>query len=71
MKRITVTITDEQCDRLAREARRRHLSISEIVREKLDTSAPAIPGFLGIADKALPYDASEVDEELDKTFGRA
>lgn len=70
MKRITVSITDEQSERLCREARRRHLTVSELVREKLDSPA-TVPGFLGIGDKELPYDASEVDEQLDKTFGRA
>lgn len=69
MKRITVTVTDEQVERLGREARRRHISVSELVREKLEPPV-ALPGFLGIADKPLPYDASQVDAELDKTFGR-
>ena len=73
MKRITVTITEEQSERLSREAHRRRVSVSELVRERLDASneePPIVPGFLGLADKHLPYDSSEIDAELDKTFGR-
>ncbi|MFN8617813.1 MAG: ribbon-helix-helix protein, CopG family [Dehalococcoidia bacterium] len=69
MKRITVTITDEQNERLGREARRRRVSVSELVREKLEAPVE-LPGFLGIADQQLPYDSAEVDSELAKTFGR-
>lgn len=69
MKRITISLTDDQNERLCREARRREMSLSELIREKLESPTP-LPGFVGIADKKLHYDASQVDEELDRTFGR-
>lgn len=70
MRRITVTITDAQGERLSREARRRRISVSELVREKLEAPLE-LPGFLGIADTELSYDASQVDAELERTFVRA
>jgi hypothetical protein len=74
MKRVTITIADEQHERLCAEARQRGLSMSELIRERLDDHREArrrrIPGFVGLVDKQLPYTAEQVDDELAKTFGR-
>lgn len=73
MKRITVTVTDEQHERLCMEAHRRRLGISELVRERIDSSLPpagTLPGFVGLANTPLPYEARDMDAELAKTFGR-
>jgi ribbon-helix-helix CopG family protein len=74
MKRITVTLTDEQHERLCMEARRRRLGISEIIREKVDedlTREASLPGFVGLANVQLPYTSLDIDTELAKTFGRS
>ena len=74
MKRVTISIDEQQHERLRSEAKRRGLSVSELIRERLDDHHAArrrrIPGFVGLADKQLPYTAEQVDDELAKTFGR-
>lgn len=74
MKRVTISIEDEQHERLCDEARRRGMSVSELVRERLNDHQAArrrrVPAFVGLVDKHLPYTAQQVDDELAKTFGR-
>ncbi len=38
--------------------------------KKLSKAKRPTPGFVGIADQKLSYDASQIDAELDRTFGR-
>jgi len=74
MKRTTISLPDELHETLCLEARRRGLSVSEVVREKIDADFTArrnrMPGFVALANKQLPYTAADVDQELAKTFGR-
>lgn len=74
MKRITVSLPDELNETLCIEARRRGVSLSEVVREKIEAQLAArrarMPGFVGLANKKLPYAAADIDAELAKTFGR-
>jgi hypothetical protein len=75
MKRITVTLTDEQHERLKREAARKRTSVSEVFRAALDHDASCKPspfeGLIGIVSKKLPYSARDVDAELEKTYADA
>ena len=74
MRRTTITLPDDLYEGLCVEARRRDLSLSAVVREKIEAQLALrrkrLPGFVGIVDKQLPYSAADVDEELAKTFGR-
>ena len=74
MKRITISIPDELNEALCIEARRRGISLSEVIREKVEAELAArrarLPGFVGLANKKLPYSAADADIELAKTFGR-
>jgi Arc/MetJ-type ribon-helix-helix transcriptional regulator len=68
MQRITVTLTNEQADRLKREARRRGLSVSELVRRKVEPEATTegrrhIP-WAGIFESDGPPYAADLDEFL-------
>lgn len=60
-------------DALYAEAWRRRISVSEIVRENVEAEVSSrrsrLPGFVGLADKTLPYTAENAAEELAKTFG--
>lgn len=63
MKRIAVTITEEQSERLSREAHRRRVSVSELVRENLDASNeehPRVPGFLDWPTKTCRTTSQEL-----------
>jgi hypothetical protein len=72
MTRLTITVPEEVAARLKREARRRHVSISGLVRERLSHEcAPAgrraVP-FAGIVNVKLPWNAAQIDEELARTW---
>lgn len=76
MKRITVTLTEEQEARLRDEAERRSVSAAELLQEAIDEVIERWegcgfepPGFIGISDVALPYNARDMDVELARTFG--
>ena len=75
MKRITVTITDEQAERLARRSERCGLPVSAVVREILEleygSRKSPFADLIGIASKELPYSAANIDEELAKTYADA
>jgi Arc/MetJ-type ribon-helix-helix transcriptional regulator len=77
MRRTTITLPDELANDVAREARRRHTSVSEVVRESLiatlregrrDGSGRRIIPFSGIFESGDPAWAARVDEELAKTW---
>ncbi len=77
MTRLTVTLSEEQNDRLRREAESRRLSVSELVRDAIDEALrrrdeqrAAPPAFLGIISVDLPYNARDIDTELAKSFGK-
>lgn len=53
MKRTTITIPDELAGALEREARRRHLSVSQVTREAL----AAHLGLAGEEPRTLPFAA--------------
>lgn len=75
MQRITVTLTDEQAARLRREAKRRHLSVSAVLREKVEPQGDSMPPraipWAGIFDSGKPNLARDIDEELAKTWADA
>lgn len=75
MKRITVTITDEQHERIQREASRKGLPVSEVLREALDHNASCKPSpfeaMIGIVNKKLPYSSADIDAELEKSWADA
>ena len=71
MKRITVTLTEEQEARLRDEAERRSVSAAELLQEAIDEVIERWEGcgfepppFLGILDIKLPYTSDEVEERL-------
>lgn len=44
--------------------------IPALALEETSKAKRPTPGFVGIADQKLSYDASQIDDELDRTFGR-
>lgn len=75
MKRITVTLTDEQATRLVQQSRRKGLPVSAIVRdliekEEAEKVSPFV-GFIGLASKKLPYSSADIDDELERTWADA
>lgn len=72
MQRITVTLTDEQAARLRREAKRRSVSLSAVVREKVEpeseSTEPRVIPWAGIFDSGKRNLARDIDEELAKTW---
>jgi len=72
MKRLTITITEEQKQRLCREAKRRGVSVSAVVRERIERAESEQPspfeGLIGLADVKLPYSAGDIDAELARTW---
>jgi hypothetical protein len=70
MERITVTIEPHVADQLRREARRRGISVSEIVRERIRPGRPrrrSIP-WAGAGASGNPRLAAETDDELERTW---
>ncbi len=72
MKRTTIMLPEELDTRLRLEARRRGVSMADVVREAIDhhlasTSAGGRLGFFGVGD-GEPEDASE---RVDELVGRA
>ena len=70
MKRITITLPEEEEQRLRSEAARRRLSISEVVRRKLERSDTCVCDdralrFIGIAKANPPFDRMS-HEELER-----
>ena len=78
MTRLTVTLTEDQAQRLRREAEAKRITVSELVRDAVDEALrtceerrAAPPAFLGIIDVELPYSAADIDEELAKIVAEA
>ena len=75
MTRLTIAVPEEVAAGLKDEARRRHLSVSELVRERIGqdptvdpkTGKRTVP-FAGIASKKLRWSGATVDEELARTY---
>jgi hypothetical protein len=72
MERITVTIEPHVADQLRREARRRHISVSELIRERIRRGGESgtlrsIP-WAGVGASGKPRLAAKMDEELDRTW---
>lgn len=75
MKRITVTITDEQAETLARTSQRCGVPVSELIRNLLEKDQRDKPSpfeaLIGIVSKKLPYDSADIDAELAKSWADA
>jgi hypothetical protein len=77
MKRITVSLPDDLAEAVARESRILHKTVSEIVRRSLskefevDETKPRNVPFAGIGSSRRPWDARNLDDELDKTWAQA
>ncbi|MEX0783944.1 MAG: ribbon-helix-helix protein, CopG family [Dehalococcoidia bacterium] len=72
MERITVTIEPHVAAKLRREARWRHISLSELVRERIrdeedERPQRSIP-WAGIGASGNPKLATEFDAELERTW---
>jgi hypothetical protein len=72
MERITVTIEPDEAAKLRREARRRRISLSALVRERIrdkDTAGQrrSIP-WAGVGESGNPKLATEMDSELERTW---
>ena len=78
MTRLTITLPEHVAAGLKREARRRRVSVSHLVREQLK-AWPSSPtdaedelerrfAFIGIVNAKLPWNAEDIDEELAKTY---
>ncbi|MCZ7588585.1 MAG: ribbon-helix-helix domain-containing protein [Gaiella sp.] len=65
MKRTTIMLPDETAARVAREARRRGVSVAAVVREAVEEHLPAEQprklSFIGIVEGSVD-DATRVDE---------
>ena len=77
MERITITITPRMAAKLRREARRRHITVSKVVREHLDdddsdgaeVGAPErVIAWAGVGASGNPKLANEMDTELDRSW---
>lgn len=72
MKRTTIMLPDDTAARLAREARRRGVSVAAVVRDAVERHVPAQPpqplAFFAVGEGG-PADASErVDEIVGKAL---
>jgi hypothetical protein len=75
MKRTTVMLPDDVEARLRREARRRGVSIAQIVREAVERELPAPKAgrplaFFGIGEGGPPDASERVDEYVAKAVRR-
>lgn len=75
MKRITVTISEEQAARLARTSRMRGVPVSALIRDLLDEAGrekmSPFEAMIGIVSKKLPYCAADIDAELEKSWAES
>ena len=79
MKRTTITVPERTLARLEREARRRHTSVSAIVRECIgvkfpggeDEEGPRDIPFAGIFHGELGFAAADMDDYLAKHWAEA
>jgi metal-responsive CopG/Arc/MetJ family transcriptional regulator len=75
MKRITVSLPEEAAQRLEREARRRGVSISALVREAVEGHFVASDGdahrlpFVGAGRSGHRHTARDAEEILEQGFG--
>lgn len=72
MKRITFTADDELADELAREARSRRKTVSEVIRDRLrgadEEPLPRRFAFIGMGRSDGKWSAAQLDEFLDATW---
>ena len=76
-RRVQILLDDERYEKVAREARRRHVSIAAVIRDALDrlpTDAEvrrnAIDAILAAEPMPLPDDPAELRRELDAARDR-
>lgn len=74
VERLTITISKGMAAKLRREARRRHVTVSQLVREQLG-DLEATPGeprrvipWAGVGASGKPKLATQMDEELERTW---
>jgi hypothetical protein len=74
VKRITVSVPDDLALRLRHEARRRRVSVAEVVREAVEQHLPAAEGqplsFFAIGEGGPPDASERVDEFVDEAMKR-
>lgn len=76
MKRTTVTLSDELADAAAREARRRHVSVSQVTREALEAHLGLGGGerrripFVALGSSGHSSTARDVEEILASEWTR-
>ena len=74
MERLTITVSPRMAAKLRREARRRHVTVSQILRERIgDVEEPEGEprrriSWAGVGESGKPKLASNMDEELDRTW---
>lgn len=75
--RLQILVDDERYQRVAREAKRRGISIAAVIRDALDqipasqeVRGRAIEAILAAEPMALPPDPSELRRELDAAHDR-
>jgi hypothetical protein len=74
MKRTTITLTDELAELLAREAERRRMTVSELMRNLITESLlgsqekPRDIPWAGLVDEPAMVRAENIDEVLSKTW---
>jgi len=77
MKRTTISLPDDLAGIVSREARRRHVSVSELAREALREHVGAKPDepralpFVGIGHSGQRHTARDAEDILSREWGRA
>jgi Arc/MetJ-type ribon-helix-helix transcriptional regulator len=72
-RRTTITLTERIDEEVRKDARRRRLSVSEVIREALNKFYGE-PGeevdvpFIGIGDSGRDWSAVDFDRELERTW---
>ena len=72
-RRTTITLPERIDDEVRRDARRRRVSVSQVIREAL-AKVYGEPGeevdvpFIGIGDSGRDWDAADFDKELERTW---
>jgi hypothetical protein len=74
MKRMTITLTEELADLVAREADRRRMTVSELVRTLIKESLLGSPErprdipWAGLVDEPAMVHAEDMDQALSKAW---
>ena len=75
MRRTTITLTDDLAELIDHEARRRHQSVSRVIRDLIrqgltgSTQAPRLIPWAGIFEDPDMVPSARIEEELEKYWG--